>query len=294
MAKQAASNLPATAGSAASAAPGNNLPALYDAKDYALMGIGSPSELVSIVRANLGPGSIKRHELPRIVWPSGGNVAFNLPNADGIQLVQEITGVIVAFMDTRVYWKESLNDGAAGKPPDCYSDDTVTGKGKPGGACDKCKFAEFGSKPSSSGQGFDAGQACALRRVLFIMMPDSIMPYTVSLPPTGLKPSRQYFIGLTGKMQYVNGVVTSIGGVSKKSSGGKPYVEATFRRVNTLSKDAAARFAALAQIFAPHMAEAARAANEAATTEEAKSETVEPTVEGQPVGGGGSDDASAP
>ena len=47
-------------------------------------------------------------------------------------------------------------------------------------------------------------------RMLFIVRPDSLMPVVVVLPPTSIKPARQYFLRLAGAQKPYWAVVTRL------------------------------------------------------------------------------------
>jgi len=99
-------------------------------------------------------------------------------------MLKELSGIIIAWRDTRAYWSVPMEESDGNMPPDCYSLDARTGEGEPGGNCHKCPNAEFGS--GSKGE----GQACKLVRQLFLVREDNLLPEIVHLPPSSLKPAR--------------------------------------------------------------------------------------------------------
>ena len=81
------------------------------------------------------------------------------------------------------------------------------------------------------------GQACAQKRALFVIAPDSILPAVVSLPPTSLAPFKQYLTALIGKRLPITGVVTKITLRAERNAGGTEYAEAVFSAVGQLSAE---------------------------------------------------------
>ena len=125
-------------------------------------------------------------DFPQVKIPAGGQLSFELPNPldpDDPTPCKTIEGVIVLQQTANAYWQDSDTTGA---PPDCSSDDGVTGYGTPGGLCAACPLNTFGS-----GEG-GKGKACKNMKNLYILQDGSPMPLLLPLPPTSLKAFRQY------------------------------------------------------------------------------------------------------
>ena len=77
--------------------------------------------------------------------PAGGGLAFEVPGEDpeSPDSVKEIVGVIVDHYPLNSYWTEKYN--GQNVAPNCYSTDSKTGIGNPGGECAKCPYNRFGS-----------------------------------------------------------------------------------------------------------------------------------------------------
>lgn len=160
-------------------------------------------------------------EFPRVKIPSGGQLSFEVPNPerpDDPDPCKALVGVIVMQHTANSYWAESDTNGT---PPDCSSDDGVTGYGTPGGKCASCPLNEFGS-----GEG-GAGKACKNMKNLYLLRDGDIMPLLLSLPPTSLKAFRQYANNLRFTGRGLSAVVTRIG-LKRQESGGNAYSVATF------------------------------------------------------------------
>ena len=180
------------------------------------------SEIKDAVAANLGDGGMNVSDFDRIKIPAGGGTAWTLQGLDGEEIAKELTGIIVAWRDTRAYWSVPMEQSDGNMPPDCYALDARTGTGKPGGECAKCPFAQFGSDPRGE------GQACKLVRQLFFLREENFLPEIVTLPASSLKPARQYFMRLASKAVPCYSLFTKISLEKTKNAQGIVYSRATF------------------------------------------------------------------
>jgi len=168
----------------------------------------SPSEVAAIIRTNVGPAGINMGNLTKIKMPSGDSMMWQVPSIRGLQAVEQIEGIIIHHTDGRAYWEKDY-DAAGGvkTPPDCASDDLIIGKGNPGGPCAECKFNEWGSSTKSA-----RGKACKEVKVLFVLPKGkAFLPVYFLLPPTSLKPIRNYLLGLASEALRVDQVTTVLG-----------------------------------------------------------------------------------
>ena len=156
----------------------------------------SANETTEAIKVNLGEGGMEATGLPKISIPAGGGQSFDVPTLEGTEPKKTVEGVIVNFNDFRTYWEEGF-DGS-GTPPDCYSTDSRVGVGTPGGECSSCPLSQWGS--ASDGK----GQACNLKRKLMIVPEDRNLPIVLDVPPSSLKPIKDYFLNLAsfGKKFY--------------------------------------------------------------------------------------------
>ena len=163
---------------------------------------------------------------PRIKIPSGGTLQFELPSDDpeNPDYEKNLVGVILFHHPNNAYWPEGreYDDNTA---PFCSSVDGKQGIGEPGGICASCALNEFGSAAEG------AGKACKNMRVLYLLRSGDFMPLQVTLPPTSLKPFREFMnqsFLLRRRTSY--GSVIQIG-LKKMSNGKDDYSVATFRRL---------------------------------------------------------------
>ena len=163
---------------------------------------------------------------PRVKIPAGGALMFELPSDDpeNPDYVKNLEGVILFNHPNNAYWPEGseYDDSAT---PLCSSVDAKQGIGEPGGSCISCALNQFGSAAEGN------GKACKNMRVLYLLRSGEFMPLQVTLPPTSLKPFREFMnqsFMLRRRATY--GSVVQIG-LKKMSNGKDDYSVATFRRL---------------------------------------------------------------
>lgn len=182
---------------------------------------GDPRSVIAAIEANMGGQDISAFSLDGIRWPTGGSTSWEVPTLEGPEVRKAITGVIVHHKNTRSYWKTDF-DGSD-NPPDCFSDDAITGEGDPGGECASCPFAQFGSDKNGR------GQACAQRKQLFLLTADSMLPIILSVPPSSLAPYNNYMLRLAGGGVLFSHVETSIGLERVAGAGVPDYARLTMQ-----------------------------------------------------------------
>lgn len=181
---------------------------------------------------------------PRVKIPAGGALMFELPSDDpeNPDYVKNLEGVILFNHPNNAYWPEGseYDDSAT---PLCSSVDAKQGIGEPGGSCVSCALNQFGSAAEGN------GKACKNMRVLYLLRSGEIMPLQVTLPPTSLKPFREFMnqsFMLRRRATY--GSVVQIG-LKKMSNGKDDYSVATFRRLYDFSGEELAQIRQFADGF---------------------------------------------
>ena len=203
------------------------------------------SEIKEAVITNLGENGMNVADFERIKIPAGGGTVWTMQGLDGEEVARELTGIIVVWRDTRAYWSVPLDQSDGNMPPDCYSLDARTGTGNPGGKCADCPYAQFGSDPRGE------GQACKLVRQLFLLREENFLPQIVTLPPSSIKPARQYFMRLASKAVPCYSLVTRVGLEKTKNGQGIVYSRATFTSCGRLTPEQAARAKEYAVMLQP-------------------------------------------
>ena len=181
---------------------------------------------------------------PRIKIPAGGALQFEIPSDDpeSPDYAKNLVGVILFNHPNNAYWPEGseYDDSAT---PLCSSVDAKQGIGEPGGSCISCALNQFGSAAEGN------GKACKNMRVLYLLRSGEFMPLQVTLPPTSLKPFREFMnqsFMLRRRATY--GSVVQIG-LKKMSNGKDDYSVATFRRLYDFSGEELAQIRQFADGF---------------------------------------------
>ena len=223
------------------AAAGKREIAVVNMSEFALAAMDR-EEMREVITENLGGGGgIGAFDLTRIKVPTAGGTYWAMPEAvDGTERppAKAIEGVILHTSMERSYWKNKMGSGDS-PAPDCTSSDCVTGVGNPGGSCATCKFAQFGTATGDDGKP-GRGQACKQSVFVFMLCPESIMPVLLILPPTSIKPLKQYRIRLTGASMAISRVLTSLSLSKESNKGGTAYSRVDFAIAGKLTAEDAA------------------------------------------------------
>lgn len=162
----------------------------------------------------------------RVKIPSGGMLQFELPSddPDNPDYEKNLEGVILFNHSNNAYWAEG-NEYDDNTAPLCSSVDGKTGIGEPGGLCASCALNQYGTAPEGN------GKACKNMRILYLLRSGDYMPLQVTLPPTSLRPFKDFInqsFMLRRRATY--GSVVQIG-LKKANNGSNDYSVATFRRL---------------------------------------------------------------
>ena len=209
-------------------------------------------DTLDILQANLGADStVGLGDLDRVRVPSGART-FIVPTLEGDENENEIEGIVLLARTARAYWPtNTIGDD----PPQCYSDDGVTGHGNPGGACASCKLAQYGSAAHYiEGASKDSnGQACKQSALVFLLTEDGFLPKVLRLAPTSLKAWRQYMIALTGRKLHHLDVLTTFTVELDKNDAGQPFSRVVPRFGGRLSAESKEQVRTLAEMIVPRL-----------------------------------------
>ena len=191
-----------------------------------------PSGL-ELLRENLKGLKLDPWDMDRAGFPTGGGTAWQVPDLEeGTKSVKSLEGIILHWHPWRGFYFTRLDEpGAESGPPDCQSNDGITGHGDPGGDCETCEYNQWGS-------GKNGGKACSEYRPLYLLQPDAYLPLVVRLPVQSLKPFNQYLTRLASKGIRPSEVVTSFGlEQTKQRGGGLTYSKAVPSLVRHLTEE---------------------------------------------------------
>ncbi len=163
---------------------------------------------------------------PRAKIPAGGSIQFEIPSndPDNPDYTKTLVGVILYNHAAGAYWPAE-NDSEEKTPPLCSSVNGKTGIGEPGGDCTQCALNRYGSGADGK------GKACKNMRMLYLLRSGEIMPLQLALPPTSLKPFREFMnqaFSMRRRATYGSLVQISL---KKASNGSNEYSVASFSRI---------------------------------------------------------------
>ena len=209
-----------------------NAVAVIESNEFAAVAVigGDPTALTELIRENVGT-DLTPFDLPRIVVPAGGGSFWEVPTAAGPKPAEFIDGIILLRKDKKKFWEKGKDEsGGEVTPPDCSSDDRITGHGNPGGSCADCPYNEF--KSAKKGD----GKACRDFAELYILKKDSLMPTVIQVPATSLKNLKQFGMVLIDSVKNMSAVVTRFSLTSEMKSGAKTAI-VTFKAVGDVPAD---------------------------------------------------------
>lgn len=196
-------------------------------------------DVIQSIRDNMGGQQIKPSDLDRVKVPTGGSTTWTIPSIEGEKDAKTIDGAIIHKKLVRGYWPDSF-DGQK-NPPQCSSEDSITGIGNPGGACATCPCAQFGSKVDGKGLA-SAGQACKQMMLLFVIRPEDMLPIVISASPASLQNMKKYFLRLSSRGLAYYSVATSFALEKDKNAGGIVFSKIVPTMAGVWPKEVAAKF----------------------------------------------------
>ena len=231
----------------------------------------APHDVADMLMASGGGQRISPFDLDVIKTPSGqGAAAWTVQTLDGEESVKALDGIVILARTIRSYWAKGLEESGGGSPPDCSSQDGQIGIGAPEGhpdfkagnfetrfdtngdeihrgrfSCADCPYAEFGSDAKGR------GQACKQNLLLFMLGAESVIPMVVKVPPSSIKPVRNFIMRTSGRGIPMHGMVVSLGLNKVKNSTGIAYFEIVPSFVRRLDAEETAKTKALRESLMP-------------------------------------------
>lgn len=143
---------------------------------------------------------------------------------------ETIKGIILDTNRCNAYWPDSFE--GEGTPPSCMSLDGIApmaGVDCPmSTSCKDCEQNQFGSDIDEKTGEPTAGKACKNMRRIHILLPESSIPYRLTLPPSALRAWDEYVTSLTGKRLPYQAVIVEISLKEAKNKAGIAYSEPVF------------------------------------------------------------------
>jgi len=220
---------------------------LVPVNDYAVMTMDT-TDLREVIDENLGGHNIEANDLDKVTVPAGGSTTWVIPTLDGEIETKTLEGILVYFAYKKAYWAQSFEESGGGTVPDCVSDDCITGQAMtpngPGGLCEACPFNKFGSDGRK-------GKACRDMIHLYMLRPDSLLPLIVVVPPTSIKPIRQFMYRLTAARKRYTDIVIGLSLEKTKNDQGITYSVIKPQKIADLTPEQAKQVRAYAEAIRP-------------------------------------------
>ena len=201
--------------------------------------LSADSDVAEVLAENLGGDDFSPHELDQLKTPSGGGSAWEIESLDGeTEIMKVVNGIIVHTQMRRAFYETELDEGGGNNPPDCSSEDGVTGKCDDevglGGVCADCPHSQYATALKGK------GQRCKQSRVMYVMRPGSFLPIVIKVPASSLKAAKKYLLKLAGAGKVYTSVITSFGLEKLKNDDGIDYSGILFSMKEKLSPEHAA------------------------------------------------------
>lgn len=235
---------------------------VYDGNKYAIIQ-GNVDDMRDILAANIGGEGIDEFQLDRVGMPSGGGIAWMVPDLNGEpESVNELVGVVLLHGDRRVYWKASFEESGGGGPPDCSSMNGRTGIGyikndepSPSNppktrACKACPMSQWGSGANANNEKSNS-QACSARKILYLIREGDILPLVIDLAPTSIGVFSKFMLRLTSRRVPCYGAIVGLKLRQEKSEGGIKYSVVAPRLISLLSPEDSADMQKAADALRP-------------------------------------------
>ena len=177
-------------------------------------------EMAELLEVNMG-GKMDWQDMERVVCPSAGALSFEVPCSSGVEPRDDVHGVVLHAQDIRLRFTKEFGEGETNEP-DCVSLDGVVGTGDPGMVCKGCPHEKWGTGKNGS------GRACNERKYVVMLLPDSMSPVALSVPPSSLKHINKYLKRLYDERILAYKTTTIVKPVAAKNKGGVKYTEITF------------------------------------------------------------------
>lgn len=236
----------------------------FDMEQYPALSKATRSRTMEVIAENTDGEGLTPRDLDRIKMPSGDALFFNVKTKEAPEgePKKELRGVIIGMKKTRVYYEKSFEEGGGNDAPDCACDDASgpeglggIGVGTPGGPCAQCALGRFTEDPET---GAKVPPRCSQKHMLMMVLKGDVLPRVVTIPPSGLKPLREFTRTLNTaevkrvEVETVIGLEKAMGGPTGKIAYGKP----TFAIGERLSPEALAAMQEYVAEFAgllPHV-----------------------------------------
>lgn len=146
---------------------------------------------------------------------------FKMPSGE---MVKDFIGIILDMNNANAYWEKTISEIGLGLPPDCFSLDGLVPSQdsekiqieSDRGGCKACPRNQF----KSDGK---RGKACKNMKRVHILIGDELLPYRLTIPPTGLAAINDYVVFCRSKPVPYQLAYTKFSVISEKNKDGIQY-----------------------------------------------------------------------
>ncbi|OPY59142.1 MAG: hypothetical protein A4E55_00359 [Pelotomaculum sp. PtaU1.Bin035] len=171
----------------------------------------------------------------RIKIPSGGGLAFELPNEDDPEdplTEKTVSGIILVHHPINAWWAKEYSGEK--NPPDCSSMDGRIGIERETGRqipCVSCPKNQWGSAPPYKDGSTNNGKACKNMRRVYLLREGFMFPFLLTLPPTSLENFNEYLSKrIVQKGHRSFDVLSTVSLKKDKNKGGIEYSKAAWSK----------------------------------------------------------------
>lgn len=230
--------------------PKADVPAVYRVASLPTERMGA------LLKENLGGAGLKFTDLQMFGGQSGGKTEWSVETGAGPKAIKELRGIVIHHTtDPRRYYEKTY-DPRSVTPPDCTSNDGVTGYGTPGGGCAVCPMNQWGS----ANGGTRRGKACKEQHLLFLLREKDLIPCLIAPPPTSLRSIQNFFLDMVSDHGCFFYEVEARFWLAPSSKGDGVLIHGEVVRM--LGAEEVAKVEAYRQAILPSLTEAARATTE--------------------------------
>jgi hypothetical protein len=175
--------------------------------------------------------------LPQIKILHAGARRFQMPPDDQGEekVVESFEAIIIDKHRCNAWWEKSYGESGGGTRPDCASLDGKRGVLLGGDivSCAGCPYNRFGTAVDDKGQKTRA-KACKNMLRLHLWMEGHILPRRLTLPPTSLTMTDEFFSALMDRPMPMTAVRVKFSLAEEKSSQGHVYSQIRFAVVQQI------------------------------------------------------------
>jgi len=199
---------------------------------YVISDTAQVEDRLEAIRETLGNRKMTVSDLTTLKVPSAGSQLWTIPNPNTgeVEGKRTIEGVIIhSDLDPRRLYMTPFEATGGGTPPDCRSDDGITGVGIPGGVCHTCMYNEWGSDLPDKQGNPTKGKRCKERGVLAVVVAGEVFPVIVHVPTGSVNDVRKQLSAMVKDGTRYHQRLVTLGLKPDKNGNGLDYSQIDLR-----------------------------------------------------------------